>query len=515
MRAAGVTLFAALTLVAALPAREPTKPQLLVEIEKQLRAASETAGPCVGCVVVSKSDRYPKAPGTADQPGKLGGYDLKEFLKLNTAPGDARVGISLDLSDPKNIPDHGYACGVVIDPSGLVLTPYHVVEGATKVYVHLPGRAGSYADIHAADARHDLAVLKLINPPAQLTAIKIADARVDAPTGQRPTVATGNLVVLMANVYVTGFVIDKPSAALGSVTNVRFPRARAFEPRDPRAKDIDKSSSYYHYGPLIEHDAKLNAGVDGAAVLNLDGELIGLTTSAAVLPGERGANYAFPADGNFRRVLEVLRRGEEVDYGYLGISLPYASENLQITDVVKLGPAAQAGIRGSPQPDLADYITHVNDIPITGYEELLQQVGGALAGSKVKLTVRRGTQSRSVDITLGKFVHNQPHIAAVRPEPVFGLRVDYNSVLAQSPPRPAEGVSNGVCVREVAPGSPAAAAFKKLSDNPKRWLITQVNGVAVSTPAEFYKAAKGQQSVKLTVQDPSEPNPRDREVTLP
>src|SRR5262245_21223125 len=103
MRAAGVTLVAALTLAAALPAREPpNKQELLAAIEKQLRFASETAGPCVGCVVVSKSDRYPKVPG-ADQPGKLGGYDLKEFLKLNTAPGDVRIGISLDLSDPKNI----------------------------------------------------------------------------------------------------------------------------------------------------------------------------------------------------------------------------------------------------------------------------------------------------------------------------------------------------------------------------------------------------------------------------
>ena len=514
MRVAGVTLLAALTLGAALPAREPTKQELLAAVEKQLKTAAETAGPCVGLVVVSKSDRYPKPIGAAEQPGKLGGYDLKEFLKLNPAPGDARVGISLDLSDPKNLSDHGYACGVVIDPSGLVLTPYHVVEGATKVYVYLPGKAGSYADIHAADARHDLAVLKLISPPAQLTAIKFADVRVETRAGQRPNLATGKLVVLMANVYLTGFVIDKPSAALGSVTDIRSPRLKVTNPREQKP---ERHSSYYYYGPLIEHDtlSKLNTGVDGAALLNLDGELVGLTTSSAVVPGERGAYYALPADGNFRRVLDVLRRGEEVDYGYLGVTLPATDgEVLQITDVVPFGPADLAGIRGSNQTDRADIITHVNDIPITCYEELLQQVGAALAGNKVKLTVERMGRSRPVEITLGKFLHGQPYIASVRPDPVFGLRVDYGSILAQTPPRTAGGVPSGVCVRELAPNSPAAAAFKKLGDE-KRWLITHVNGVAVSTPAEFYKTAKGQASIKLTVKDPSEPNPRDREVSFP
>jgi S1-C subfamily serine protease len=102
---------------------------------------------------------------------------------------------------------------------------------------------------------------------------------------------------------------------------------------------------------------------------------------------------------------------------------------------------------------------------------------------------------------------------------VFGLRVEYASILAQKLPmdvRPlGSGVPTGVSVREIAPDSPAAAAFKKLGDRPERWLVTHVNGAAVGTPAEFYKAAKGQQSVKLTVLDPTEPNRKDREVTLP
>jgi hypothetical protein len=102
---------------------------------------------------------------------------------------------------------------------------------------------------------------------------------------------------------------------------------------------------------------------------------------------------------------------------------------------------------------------------------------------------------------------------------VFGLRVDYGSVLAQqlirAPRVVASGVEPGVSVREVVPDSPAAARFKDLGDSPTRWLITHVNGTAVTTPAEFYKATKGQQSVKLTLLDPTELNRRPRELTLP
>jgi serine protease Do len=337
MRAApAVALLAALA--AAAPAQEPPKPsELLVAIEKQLRAATEAAGPSVACVVVSRSDRYPRPVGP-DEPGKLGGFDLKEFLKTNPAPGAARLAAALDLSDPRNIPDNGFACGVVIDPAGLVLTPYHVLDGATKVYVHLPGKAGSYADVHAADARYDLAVLKLLTPPPGLTAIKFADVRLGfRPPNLRPTVAAGSLAVVVSNLPVTGAAPNRPAAALAVVGRVQTPAA---PPGDP-----NRSESYYGYGPRLELDARLapapdgprGFGTAGAPVLDLDGRMIGLTTAVAGIGGDRGPQYAFPADNQFRRVVEVLRRGEEVEYGFLGVTL---ENGLHVTSVVPGGPAA-------------------------------------------------------------------------------------------------------------------------------------------------------------------------------
>src|SRR5579883_280024 len=498
MRVLCATLLLFLTLIAGTSGEEPTKQDLLQAIEKQLKSANETAGPCVVCIVVSRSDRYPKLVSASDVPGKLGSFDLSEFIKTN--PKEIRLGRTLDLSDAANIADNGYACGVVIDPSGLILTPYHVIEGATKVYVHLPNGGGSYADIHAADGRYDLAVLKLITPPAKLATIKFGDVHLRSQDGKKATIYHGKLAILMANSYVTGYRIDKPSASLGSVTNVRIPQ------RDEMKRDTP--ANYYGYGPLIEHDAKLNAGIDGAALLNLDGELIGLTTASALVSDGDGGRYAFPADENFRRVVDVLRRGEEVEYGFLGVHI----DNLQISGVTARNPAALAGLRAG------DTITAVNDVSIRTYPELLLQVGHALAGNRVKITVLREGRARHFWVTLGKFKHSQFTLASVRPEPVMGLSVDYGSLLSQQVVdngRVGLGGPAGVCVRELVANSPAAAAFKKLGDRPERWLITHVNGNGVNTPAEFYKETKGQKTIKLTVLDPGELNPREREVTLP
>jgi serine protease Do len=504
----GIVMFA-LCFTGPASAQEPTHRELLAAFEKQLKATAATAGPSIACVVVSRSDRYPKPKAPADTPGTLGTFDAKEFLKDNPSLERATLAKYLDLSDPRSIPDHGYAGGVVIDSSGLVLTPYHVIDKATKVYVFLPGGVGSYADIRAADARSDLAVLKLINPPPKLTAIKFADVRLRDLGDQKATVFAGKLVVLMANPYSSNFRLDQPSAAFGSITAIRDP----ISPPANSSFEMGTIKNYYKFGPLLEHDIKPNGGVTGGALVNLSGELVGLTTATvAVYDRQIGPGYAIPADDHFRRITDVLRKGEEVEYGFLGVSAPTEQPiGIRIGSVMPGQPAALAQIRSD------DIITRIGGHPARTYEDLLLHVGCALAGAKVKVSIRRGREDREVEVTLAKYKHELPFIASVRPEPVFGLRVEYGSLLAQKNTGPRESpvvVPAGVWVREVIPDSPAATRFKTLGDDPTRWLITRVNGATVSAPSEFYNAAKGQDKVKLTLIDPSDPT-REKELTLP
>jgi serine protease Do len=247
--------------------------------------------------------------------------------------------------------------------------------------------------------------------------------------------------------------------------------------------------------------------VTGGVLLNLDGEMIGLTNAAAVAWGnEIGPGYAMPADANFHRIVEVLRKGEEVEYGFLGVTLSPERLGVRVRELTANGPAVAAGM------EVGDEIVKVNGAPIENFDDLLLQVGSALAGSKVKIAVSRFGRPRELEVTLAKYRHEQPFIASVRPEAVYGLRVDFSDLQTRILPT---GGTSWVSVRDVVPDSPAAAKFKALGDNPQRWQITHVNGQAIMLPADFYKAAKGQEKLKLTLLDSTEMNPRPREITLP
>jgi serine protease Do len=303
----------------------------------------------------------------------------------------------------------------------------------------------------------------------------------------------------MANPHASAFRMGQSSAAWGTITNVR---SRVEEPKR-EGNFATQRVRYTEFGTLLEYDVKRNAGVTGGALLNLDGEMIGMTNAAALAWGkEIGAGYAVPIDGNYRGIIDVLRRGEEVDYGFIGVQT--SRGQAAFIDPIPGGAADRAGIRPGER------IRRVNGFPVDSFDDLQLHIGSALAGTKIKVAVEGLGGPREVEVTLGKFRNDQPFIASVRPEPVFGLRVDYPMVLGQ---QQKARVPPGVSVRELVPDSPAAKQFKTLGDAPERWLVTHVNGAEVTTPAEFYKAARGKESVKLTLfdtKDDSRP-----ELTLP
>ncbi len=520
VRCGAITVLATAVLAAATAppwtaAQENRNRQILEAFQQQLKAVAEKTGPSIVGIVASRSEHYPPVAAAA-RPGQLGTFDPREFIKNDPSVAKARLAKYLDLSDPQAAVDHGIAAGVVIDSQGLVLTPYHVVAGARKVYVHFSGGGGSYADIHAADAKSDLAVLKLLEPPQVLKPIRFADVQLQDTSTRAATVAAGQLVVLLAHPMRAEFRIDRPSMAFGTVTNTRF---HVTPLRAELDVNLDKQSSYYKIGPLLEYDIRPWADISGAALLNLDGELIGLATAGAVVYDRTiGPGYALPLDANMRRVLEVLRRGEEVEYGFLGVTLTdirsRREPGVEIGAVTPGGPADAAGIRPG------DLIICINGFPVDSYDHLLYHIGWSLAGSTVELTVLpRIGAPRTTTATLAKFLNTQPFIASVRPPACFGLRVDYKSIQTIRARNDLSGraasLLSGVCIREIEPDSPAEKKFKALGEPIDRWLIIRVNDTPVSNPKEFYQAVDRQPRVVLTVVDPAETPPRPREVVLP
>src|SRR5579864_6962617 len=386
----------------------------------------------------------------------------------------------LDLAAPEHVPD-SYGSGVVIDTSGLILTNYHVVKDARKIYVRMPHQNGSYADIFAADERSDLAVLKLISPPENLVALPLGDAG---------KLRKGQFILALANPHAAGFRDGSPSASWGILSNLRR--------RLPgEANEIDlRRPRLHYYATLLQTDFRLNLGSSGGALLDLHGNWVGLTTSQAALAGgEAAGGFAIPLDARMRRIIDTLRRGEEVEYGFLGISLNNGSDSPIVRGVAPNGPAARANLIPGAR------ILKINDEPINEADDLLFHIAANLAGTEVRiefLPYQRG------DKVVGKCALVKafwpaagPVIAARRPEPVLGMRVDYTSTLI----RAAGGneLAPGVVVREVTPGSPAAKAGLK----PESDIIIAVNGRDVNTPREFYDAAgKNPASLELLLSDP-------------
>ena len=445
-------------------AAEPPQLKEALALEKAFQDAIQEAEASIACILVSRNEAYQRygqgAP--ADQPGKLGSFTLP----FNAGPDDPRR--RLDLSDPSNVPE-AYGSGIVLDKEGLVLTNYHVVREATKIYVRLPGGKEGYADIHAADQRSDLAVLKLLNPRAlPLKPIKFSD--------NADKIRKGTLVLGLAHPYAAGFRDGSASASWGIVSNLRRRPAG-------QGKENDPQRQLHQFGMLIQTDARLNLGCSGGALLDLKGELLGMTTALAALTGtDAPGGYAVPMTGRLRRLIEVLKEGREVEYGFLGVQVEPGSargQGVHLTQVTAGSPAQAVGLQ------TGDRILRVNEMDIHDSDDLFFSLGTLLAGSTARLEVRHLGSSRTVTVALAKYHVPGPVIALNRPAFRRGLRVEYNSVLFQQTPQQRfrwHGIQPGVCVREVQVGSPAA----ELRLQPGT-VITQVNGTAVNTPAEFYQ----------------------------
>jgi serine protease Do len=500
----GYALLAGIALFSPLSA-EKENPQRLLDalaLEQTLEDAIARADPSIACILVSRSDQYPdfeKPSADERERGKLGGHARnvipeapRRFNLRQETPVDP-----LDLSDPNNVPE-AYGSGVVVDASGLILTNYHVVRDATKLYVRLPNGKGSYADIHAADSRSDLAVLRPIEKLPDLKPLKHGDAS---------KLRKGQFVLSLANPFAAGFRDGSPSASWGIISNIR-----RRPPGNPN--EVERTKNLHNYGTLLQLDARLNLGCSGGALLDLKGELIGLTTAQAALSGvETPGGFAVPMDAGMWRIVEQLKKGEEVEYGFLGVSFqpdtgaPPANrpDGVTINTVIPGSPADESQPR---KIQTGDIILTVDGVRVFENEDLFVTIGTQLAGRTVELEVKnkQGLAPAKLTVKLAKFKSTGKYIASKVPPALGGLRVDYTSLLAQPgiDPRFGRGIPVGVIVREVIPGS----AADKAQLQPDK-VITQVNDQRVTSPTEFYlcmenameNARKNRKSVELSIQN--------------
>jgi len=264
-------------------------------------------------------------------------------------------------------------CGTIIDGGGLVLTCRHVVAEARQIDVILGDGRRARAGLLSADARSDLAVIRM-----SVSGLKAAD------WGDADGLSRGRLVIAMGSP--AGLVASsQPSAAVGYVMAIGRPDALAFGAEGGERR-----------GVLLQTSALIRRGDSGGPLVDLGGRLVGVV-SAVASEGEGGlaAALAIPMGGATRRLVDRLSRGEEIERSDIGVRIgpsrpdgrpvsgPGEANGLIVAGVDPGGPAEQAGLR------VGDVILRVDGRTVGSADELEEQVGEARPGSRLAVVVRR------------------------------------------------------------------------------------------------------------------------------
>ena len=234
--------------------------------------------------------------------------------------------------------------------------------------------------------------------------------------GDADKLQRGNFVLTLSNPFAIGFRDGQPSASYGILSNIRR-RTLTHLKEDERVKP------FHYYGTLLQTDARLHLGCSGGALLNLSGEMVGLLTSVAAIQGiETPGGFAIPVNAGMRRIIDVLKRGEEVDYGFLGVGFDERNANGKLgIPLTLVGKGSPAEVDGKLKE--LDEIVSVNGEPIADSDDIYTNIGMHLAGTKVKLQVRQGNNLRDVEITLGKLHVPGKRIASSLRRPALRARL--------------------------------------------------------------------------------------------
>ena len=463
---------------AQLPAAEPSGLQAALAIEQVLiDTIARTEKSIVAIATVRSGDERGAAPGFRADPFDRFRQDLRA-----TQP-----------SDPDFVPSE-YGTGVVIDPRGLILTMYHVVEQGDRHWVTTAARKSYPAKIRAADPRSGLAVLEI--EASDLEPITFGDAS---------KLRKGQIVIALGNPYAIAR-DGQVSASWGIIANL----ARKAAPV-PSSERAERKPTLHHFGTLIQTDAKLNFGTSGGALINLHGEMVGLTTSIAATAGyAAAAGYAVPIDATFLRVIDTLKEGREVEYGLLGVEpvnlLPEeiraGRQGLRVGEVWAGTPAGQIGL------ERGDVITHVNEVRVFDADSLVLEVGKLPAASEVELRLLRDSQPQKFEVTLAKYPVRGEGVVTNRPAAWRGMRVDYPTSLPaeeyQMHARTGDIHLEGcVVITEVEKESLAWKAGLR-----QKMFVVELDNQRIHNPADFQAAAEaaaGPMRVRLTLPDDQQP----------
>ena len=263
--------------------------------------------------------------------------------------------------------------GFVISEDGFVVTNNHVIEGADEILIEFFNGDELSAEVVGTDPNTDIALLK----------VETEEPLSFVPFGDSDEARVGDWVIAMGNPLGQGF-----SVSAGIVS----------------ARNRELSGRYDDY---IQTDAAINRGNSGGPLFNMDGEVIGVNT-AILSPTGGSIGLGFSMASNVvTRVVDQLKEFGETRRGWLGVQIQDVTEDMAeamgletaegaAVNGVLDGPASEAGI------EIGDVIISFDGKDVEDTRGLVRQVGNTPVGEAVRVVVRRGDETKTLLVTLGR-----------------------------------------------------------------------------------------------------------------
>ncbi|QBO57400.1 Periplasmic serine endoprotease DegP [Chryseobacterium salivictor] len=407
--------------------------------------------------VVSIKNFSNKKSRTSDQ-------DMFDFF-FNPFGGNPR---QQQQAPPPNMPT-GMGSGVIISPDGYIISNNHVIAGATKLEVVLSNKKSYVANLVGTDPTTDIALLKI--EEKGLPYLNFANS---------DNVEVGQWVLAVGN-----------PMGLNSTVTAGIVSAKG------RSIDLLSQQSKSPIESFIQTDAAINPGNSGGALVNPNGELIGINSAISSKTGYY-EGYGFAVPSNLaRKVVEDIKQFGLVQRGFLGVvpldlsdertvaaynqqkkSNLKSGDGVYLIEVADKGGAEDAGLR------TGDIITKVDNTAVSSYYDLSFAVGSKRPGDKVAVSYLRNGKQSTVNVTLkdqtgGTSLRSKADLSVTEKigsefEPLSEkFKTDY-------------GLTSGVIAKNVQDGSEMSKIG--IVDN---YIVIEVNGKPVNSQKDIEKILQG------------------------
>lgn len=382
---------------------------------------------------------------------------------------------------PHGRPDQSAGSGVILDTNGYIVTNNHVVEGATQITVTLSDRREFSAKVVGTDPKTDLAVIKI--EAKELPSLKWA---------QYEGLQVGDLVLAVGSPF-------------GLSSTVTLGIISALGRGNVGIAD---------YEDFIQTDAAINPGNSGGALVNMNGELIGINTAIfSRTGGSEGIGFAIPSSIALD-IVDSLQKTGKVVRGWMGVAiqeitpalaksfkLPEERKGVLISDVNEQGPSYAAGIKRG------DVVVAFNGKEVQSVSQLRNLVARTMVGKDAQVKVVREGKEQLIAVKVAERPSDEV-LARKEPGPskkdsgemikppdnvLASLRVQAldNALMSQLN---ISAKTTGVVITSVEPGGEAEAAGLQRGD-----VIQEVNHETVKSLADYQKATEKIKKDELAV----------------